>query len=211
MRSHLSFGAIPDMHPAWRNAATTGYNQVGGNKTLLWQIQTHKRELETAINFVITTGLTITSFNSSNFLFHGLNTKCSRLGMLVARQLQPRTLSFSLSLSTNLVQCSRQRRDVEKQVHNAVLWLLSKQNKRYNTSYTERDIGLVVAANNCNNDIHKQCGTRPISPQLSQAGKKKKKKKRYNALQSKGCNGKHAVGTHTMRKIKHSQVKQSIK
>lgn len=48
-------------------------------------------------------------------------------------------------------------------------------------------------------------------PNFLKLARKKKKKKRYNALQSKGCNEKHAVGTHTMRKIKHSQVKQSIK
>lgn len=80
----------------------------------------------------------MTSFNSSNFPFHRPNTKCSRLGTLEARQLQARSRSLSLSLSTMLVQCSRELRDVGKQMHNAVLWLLSKQNKRCNTSYRER-------------------------------------------------------------------------
>lgn len=135
-------------------------------------------------NFVTTTGLTLTSLDSSPF--QRPNAKLS----------PPRLFNA---------------------VRSGEMWKSATQCRpsktKGTTQVTERDIGLVVAANCNNDDVHKQCGTRSISPNF-QAGQKKKKNERNNKLWSKGRNKKacsrHAHNTHThthtraMHKIKHT-------
>lgn len=133
-------------------------------------------------NFVITTGLTLTSLNSSPF--QRPNAKLS----------PPRL--FNAVRSGEMWKSATQCRSSKT---------------KGTTHVTERDIGLVVAAN-CNNDVHKQCGTYSTIPPNFQAGQKKKKKNETTHYGQKDTTKKHAVSTHrhthththAMHKIKHA-------